>query len=395
MGQMIWWFRLAIFILLGCSNKLETDAQVLEQRIDKMEIVFNNLSEKNEEFICIFTEEEKERLQKEAIEAAKGCMDLYQDVEIITPQEEYSYIKIFTDEKRKLVVERLGEQGKISVSENHNMENYKKVITFYQNYCDGKEGMITIFLVDRDGELSSMTFLYRNKQLQSYHIRIGWKQGGIPKIRTVVINDLDEIRLTEKGYFIYTNKRTGKHSSLREYFRVQPMKEECRRLTEKYLYGLSYVNYNMLVTNWDSENIEEILMPCMFQDIYRIYTGENFRAEHGRIPAEVCEKIMTTCFPISVKQLRNLYQYDLETDSYEYEMILSKQFPPFGEVVDYQENTNGTITLFVDGVWIDYNSDCAFKNQIVIQPFEDGTWRYLSNAVEKIESYDSMIEESK
>ena len=58
-------------------------------------------------------------------------------------------------------------------------------------------------------------------------------------------------------------------------------------------------------------------------------------------------------------------------------LILSKQFPPFGEVVDYQENTNGTITLFVDGVWIDYNSDCAFKNQIVIQPFEDGTWRYL------------------
>ena len=41
MGRMIWWFRLAIFILLGCSNKLETDTQVLEQRIDKMEIVFD------------------------------------------------------------------------------------------------------------------------------------------------------------------------------------------------------------------------------------------------------------------------------------------------------------------------------------------------------------------
>lgn len=141
----------------------------------------------------------------------------------------------------------------------------------------------------------------------------------------------------------------------------------------------------MLVVDWDSRNVEEILMPCMFQDIYRIYTGENFRAEHGRIPAEVCEEIMTTCFPISVEQLRKVYCYDSKSNSYEYEMILSKQFPPFGEVVDYKKNKDGTLTLMVDGVWIDYNSDYAFTNQIVIEPLEDGRWRYLSNSIEQKE----------
>ena len=139
----------------------------------------------------------------------------------------------------------------------------------------------------------------------------------------------------------------------------------------------------MLVTNWDSKNVENILMPCMFQDIYRVYTGENFRAEHGRIPGEICEEIMTTCFPVSVEQLRRNFCYDSDTDSYEYEMILSKQFPPFAEVVDYQKNVDGTITLIVDGVWADYNSDCAFVNQIVIQPFADGKWKYLSNTIEQ------------
>ena len=58
---------------------------------------------------------------------------------------------------------------------------------------------------------------------------------------------------------------------------------------------------------------------------------------------------------------------------------------PFGEVVDYKENTDGTITLIVDGVWPDYNSDLAFRNEIVVQPFEDGTFRYLSNSIEQIE----------
>ena len=38
--------------------------------------------------------------------------------------------------------------------------------------------------------------------------------------------------------------------------------EQVRELTVKYVYGLSYINYNVLVTNWDN-NIEDILMLCM------------------------------------------------------------------------------------------------------------------------------------
>lgn len=71
--------------------------------------------------------------------------------------------------------------------------------------------------------------------------------------------------------------------------------------------------------------------------------------------------------------------------AYEYEMIYASPYPPFGEVVDYTENADGTITLIVDGVWPDYNSDLAFRNTVVVQPFEDGTFRYLSNSIEQIE----------
>ena len=34
------------------------------------------------------------------------------------------------------------------------------------------------------------------------------------------------------------------------------------------------INYNVLVTDWDSSNVEDILMPCMFEDLYRMDTGE-------------------------------------------------------------------------------------------------------------------------
>ena len=60
------------------------------------------------------------------------------------------------------------------------------------------------------------------------------------------------------------------------------------------------MNYNVLVTNWNSSNVEDILMPCMYEDIYRIYTGENLKTQGWEIPAEEYEKIMTTYFPVSV-----------------------------------------------------------------------------------------------
>ena len=104
-----------------------------------------------------------------------------------------------------------------------------------------------------------------------------------------------------------------------------------------------------------------------------------------KIPAEEYERIMTTYFPVSVEQLREHCGYAEGSNSYEYEMIYASPYPPFGEVVDYTKNADGTITLIVDGVWPDYNSDLAFRNTVVVQPFEDGTFRYLSNSIEQIE----------
>ena len=335
--------------------------------------------------VSILTTEEEQNLRDEAMSAAEQCGELYKEAEIVYPETEYSRIEGFSDQQRKEVVKRLGEQGLVSVSDDINMENYQKMQDFYSAYVSGRDAMVTVFSVYMDGNIGALTFIHRNGKIQSFYVSVGWREGGMPEIKGFGSNDLEEIRLTEKGYFIYTNTETIAHGNLREYYRVKPLSDECRELTKKYIYGLSFVNYNMLVTNWDASNVEEILMPCMFEDIYPIYTDEPFKTEGGLIPAEIYERIMTTCFPVSVEQLREHCGYRADVDSYEYEMIFARQFPPFGEVVDYKQGADGTITLYVDGVWIDYNSDYAFTNQIVVQPFPDGTFRYLSNTIEQKE----------
>lgn len=332
---------------------------------------------------CLISEAEKIELKQYCIDAAEQVKEVYQEIELTGESSFSSNIKEFSREQCQEVVALLGRGDFVCVAENTNMENYKKVEDFYTAYTQKQDAMVTIFQVNQDGFIGATTFIYRNNKLQTYYVGIGWKEGGIPEIKNTLVSDIAEIKLTEKGYFIYMHENLIVHSSLRQYWRIKPLSAKCRELTSKYISGLSYVNYNVLVTNWDSNNVEDILMPCMFEDIYRIYSGENLKVENARIPADIYEKVMTTYFPVSIEQLRKKCGYDKNSDSYAYEMILASPYPPFGEVSAYTENSDGTITLTVDGVWPDYNSDCAFVNQITVQPFADGTFRYLSNLIEQ------------
>lgn len=338
------------------------------------------------EVISLLTEEEQKQLQKEALEAAEYCRELYKDIRATERESEgENNTFLLTREQQTAITARLGELGLVSAADNINMVNYEKVEDFYAAYQEGKDALITIFYVDSEGGMSALTFVYRKSGLQMQFTAIGWDKGGNPEIMGSGTNNLKEMKLTRKGYLIYTNEEVVAHGNLREYFRVKPLSGECRKLTETYVSGLSYVDYKLLVTDWNSSNVEEILTPGLFEDLYRIYYGENVKPEKDRIPADIYEEVMTACLPVTLEQLRQHCGYDEGSRSYPYEKILPRQYPPFGEVVDYTRNADGTITLIVDGVWPDYNSDCAFTNRLLVQPQKDGSFRYLSNSIEEKE----------
>lgn len=280
----------------------------------------------------LISEAEKEQLNGMALDAAEQVKEVYRDIELVGESSYGSNIREFTHDQCRQVVRLLGKAGYVGVTEDTNMENYEQIEDFYAAYLEKRDAVVTVFDVKQDGLIGAVTFIYRNGRLQTYYAGIGWQEGGIPKIRDTLVSDIAEIKLTQKGYFIYAYENLIPYSSLRQYWRIKPLSDKCRELTAKYIYGLSYVNYNVLVTNWDSSNVEDILMPCMFEDIYRIHTGENLKAENWRIPAETYERIMTTYFPVSTEQLRENCGYDKDSDSYEHDMILASAYPPFGEV---------------------------------------------------------------
>lgn len=325
----------------------------------------------------LLTKQEQDRLEADALTAAGQIVPVFQNS---APAGE-SGIPCLTAGQCEEAVFLLGKAGFVAVSEHIPMENPGQIEAFYHDYLENRDTHVTVFQINDDKTLDALTFLYKKGKLQTCYVGTDFRDDGTPEIRETRFRDIARISLTPKGYFIYSYKETPQYASLCQYWRIHPLPEKCRELTEKYVKYISYVNHDLLVKNWDYSNAETILTSSLYEDLCRIHTGQEPVSENGRIPASQYEQIMTRYLPVSKEQVRAHCGYDGKTDSYPHEIVMHRQYPPFGEVTDYTENPDGTITLTVDGVWVEEDTDCAFTSIIVIQPFADSTFRYLSNTI--------------
>ena len=117
------------------------------------------------------------------------------------------------------------------------MQNPEKVEAFYKDYLNGKDSMVTVFDVHRDGLIGAVASIFRNGQLQTCYIGVRWKKDGTPEIESISMNNVAEINLTEKGYFIYAYETVIAHGCIRQYWRVSPLSEYQTVLESQSAFG--------------------------------------------------------------------------------------------------------------------------------------------------------------
>lgn len=269
-----------------------------------------------------------------------------------------------------------------SVSEN----DYGRLEGFYHDYEAGKESEAEVFLPYSDGSISLTAFIHRNGKVNTYFAHVERDKGGSPTVTNTSVNIVDSMVLTEKGYFIYGLRYLIEHASLRNYWRIKPLPKDCEALTDKYIWGMDFQKYKLFITDWDESNAEDMLMDGMFDDFYWKATGKVFKTEGNAVDAELFEDIMTSYLPVTAEELRRAYEYDPETESYAYRRVYAgSPNAPAGEVVKYAQNPDGSIDLTVDGLWLDFDSDLAFRCFIKVKPGKDGRFMYMSNKVVPME----------
>lgn len=379
--------------LSGCKNQnnelvIENNNEIIndedrKQSSDEERIKFDGYQ--YQEIESFLSEEEKEALKENARNSMKLCLDIYNKISFRPRGYDNLMSCSLSQEEKHRLVQRLGDNGLVAVADNENMSNYQQVEEFYEAYTLGKPCEITIYNVRHEGTFGAQTFIFKNDKLQYYYISIGKLETGEMEIFGTLANNVLELTMTKKGYLIYQKEVLIAHGHLREYFRIKPLSEELRELTKKYVDGISFVDYKLFNRNWDSSSISEVLEAGLFNTLYYKMTNSHYTPVNGRIEGKVFEETFTTMLPVAIDMLRQHCSYDEATNTYDYQFPGAIQYAPFGEVVDYYTNSDGTITLIVDGVWTDYNSDYGFVNKIVVKQLDDGKFRYMSNKTENKE----------
>ncbi len=306
-------------------------------------------------------------------------------------------------ERMRTIVTRLGENGYVAVdSENQiDMTRAEQVIQFVEKVNDREEADLTIVVVSDLGRFKRFdlqTEAGKVSVVQNYY----QYESGQMKNKGICRYYADLWEYTEDGYLMFsgvcfseelyalTLSGTEEHVALR----VQPLDEKCRELNRKYILPVGYGQNNMFLVDWSEEDFGELDFYDVFDIFYPKVKGTSIpyvidnNLEVGavyQISREEFESVIMTYFHIDSKTLQSVTVYDSGAGVYEYKPrgFYEVEYPeyPYPEVVEFMENSDGTITLTVNVVFPYAGIAKVYAHEVVVRPLEGGGVRYVSNRV--------------
>lgn len=175
--------------------------------------------------------------------------------------------------------------------------------------------------------------------------------------------------------------------------RVEPLDETCRELCEKYLSPIGYQMNNLFTCDWSENDFGEVNFYDLYEPLCLMNGGQYAEASFHEgvsyeIPESEFESVYMNFFRIEAQTLREYTVFHEETHTYQYRTrgmfdFAPTPYQPYPEVISYEVNEDGTITLIVNAVWTEQNLERALCHEVVIRPLEggDGGFLYVSNHV--------------
>ncbi len=275
------------------------------------------------------------------------------------------------------------------------MGNHEKMEKFLSDSGQGKAGTIILHEVDWDGGISRSKYIYDGTDMYVLSARAAWNDTNEAMVTYISYTKIKEWRYTEKGWFGYelcvpeppevTEIVDGSNM-----LRVRPMSEECRRLSEKCVLPLGYQGNNLLCANWDTESLEKLDYNGVYEYLYQMKYQDRFPSNDypAGIPAEDFENLIMEFLPVTAEQIREWAVFDEGHQTYAWARLGCMNYAPtyFGtsvpEVVDIQENEDGTMILTVEAVCdMVICNDAVITHELTVRFAEDGSFQYLGNEI--------------
>ena len=412
-------FTLILFVLAGCAKENEnitigsTQAAAMDKGFNGNQVV-QSKSESSD------SEEAPESSNSESVEVRlkvgledmpeyEGEIDAqkYEDWEIDniigeTQNAINSYISIcqesekdadgniqLTISEQREILEALEQQGYAVASEKFNMPNYEKVVEAVNAMQENQEVSLGVYQIQPNGDLTRNTFISENGNKYFFRVFANIDDSGEPLVeKPENYRILNYTKLSDKGYFFYGFLSPGEAG-----FRVTPLNEKNRELTQSYIDPLGYVGHTALTQNWSEEDFSNLNFNDLFETLYKMKYGDDplhiyedqYTVENSyiiEVPENIFESAVTEYFRIPTSVLKDISLYDERDDTYLWTPHVSSACPPIPEVVDYSYNDDGSINLTVDAVMPGCGQDRIFTSELVVLPKDNGGCYYISNHVD-------------
>lgn len=375
-------FMLMLLITTGCSGASGPEIQAAEQGSDAV------LAEEADSGASAQAD------MREAENIANACHDIYEKAKETDTLDSLDVME--------QIIKRLGESGYAAVdSQNQvDMENAEQVRNFCGAAESGEAAEQTIIVADYFGGFTKYDLETEAGEITVARGDYFYENGRLKSVN-VARYPAKFWQCTEEGYFIFEGSYFSEDfyvlvlSDVKEQaaLRVQPLNEECRELNRRYLLPVGYRGNNMFLCDWSVGAYGELNFYDLFDRCYPLIYGQPlpYAMEDASgdgaaylIPEDIFEPVIMAYCDIDSETLRSHTVYNAEDKSYEYRprgFFDAGRYPdiPYPEVAGYEENEDGTITLLVNAVYPQENTSKAFSHRVVIRPYQNGGFQFLSN----------------
>ncbi len=379
-------------LLEGCREANQASGSIEEENVHSSEDGYTEPAEKDEQdytlkVIEMDAQEQKETLKKlfSFMESCKKVLNGMTDLGAIDEDTLHGMIE-------------LGAKEGLSVTcgnRDYNLTNYEKVDDALKAALAGKDAKAEFYQVNTVGVFRYYHISFVKGELFVTSASALFGEGMEPALQ-----QLEKIRAyrweyTEKGWLIWEKALSrNQEMDMHIFCRILPLEAQCREIAEQYITPVSYFCNNLFLVDWDMSGLYKIEFNDLFEFLYAAENGKRLDGEAYAegIPKEEFEAVIRRYFDISVEELEKYGRFDREKGRYPWSAIgirnrVSQLQPSFLEVVRCADNSDGTLTAYVEAVSVEEGLDCYYAHVVTLRRKEDGQYVYVGNQVDREHSF--------
>jgi hypothetical protein len=316
--------------------------------------------------------------------------------------------KLTTDEERDAVLgeaaDAIAALGFPVRKQQEDMRNYQQVVTFFEELRGGGDARVVILSVVGYESVAVNVTVYGQDEAGLFYHSASVEQNDELAWETFIYerSPLMMLELTPNGNLMYNQNESFEQGDGFG-FRVIPQEQKYTDAYWKYVWPVDVQSAGVLSDSWNMQaGLDTLYWELIFEAFWQhenkqILVSEGspyytpITTEFGAdqvavVPADVVEGTLQRYFDVSADVLHEMHnpydgtkRYDPETGAYTIWGFRGGGYKPTLEVSAITDNPDGSITLDIMNVALEFGDDGHVMSYLTVMPEPDGSFHYIGN----------------